>query len=50
MRRRRKRREGGERRRKRREGEGKPDCRSCSLLIVADNSFYEEVININEQN
>ena len=34
--------------RRRREGEGrsgerKPECKSCSLLIVADNSFYKEV-------
>ena len=46
------RRRGG-RRRRRREGEGrrtgregKADCKSCSLLLVADNSFYNEVISI----
>ena len=44
---------GGGRRRRRREGEGrrtgregKADCKSCSLLLVADNSFYNEVISI----
>ena len=39
----RRRREGEARR-----GERKPECKSCSLLIVADNSFYKEVRSLHE--